>query len=97
MSNRPGFDMNIPITWLLSGVLGFSVSMGGVYFQLNAAIESIKKIDTKMEVRDERITDLIRDYEKVAGSVNTHTILIKANEDRILDLTRRYENLEKGR
>lgn len=97
MSNNASFDMTIPITWLISGAVAFAISMGGVYFQINSAIASIKQIDHKMEVRDERITSLVREYEKANGILNTHSILIKANEDRINDLSRRHRQLmEKG-
>lgn len=94
MANSTSLDLNIPITWLVSGLLAFAVSMGGVYFQLNSAIASIKQLDTKMEVRDERITDLIRDYERTNGILATHSIMIKANEDRVIELIERYRQQE---
>lgn len=93
-SNRV-IDAKFPLSWLIGCSAAIVFSMGGVFFKINSIGDTVAKIETKTDIRDDRTNVITQGLIAMQGDNRTQQSQIDRAASDIIDLKKDVDELKR--
>lgn len=90
-------ETKLPLPWLLSTAAATILSLGGVFMKLDILSQNIAKLESKTDIRDERIAALNQNLLLQQGRNDTQQTQINRNMEDIADIKKDIADIRNKR